>query len=97
MHNNSKKPHITISSIHNSPGYYIAAFTTRVLGATFSVVFPETITGAVALHTFAEMIRGYCGHAVELSLPEPFRVSVNPTVQEIMETLEEMSGTKVKS
>ena len=51
-----KRPHIKISPVHDNPGHYVAAFSSEVLGATFSVVFPETITGAVALHTFAEMI-----------------------------------------
>ncbi len=97
MHNNSKRPYITISPIQACPGQYIATFLSEVLGATFSVVFPETITGAVALHTFAEMIRSYYGHAVEISLPIPFGVSMNPTVQEIMATLEQMSCTKVES
>ena len=91
----TKKPHIKISPVHDHPGHYVATFSSEVLGATFSVVFPETITGAVALHTFAEMIRGHYGHAVEISLPDPFSVSLSPPVQEIVATLERMSCTQI--
>ena len=37
------------------------------------------------------------GHAVEISLPEPIGLSLNPTVQEIMTTLEQMSCAKIES
>ena len=97
MHNNSKRPHIKISPVYDNPGHYVAAFSSEVLGATFSVVFPATITGAVALHTFAEMVRGHYGHAVEISLPDPFGVSLSPPVQEIVATLERMHCLKVRS
>ena len=97
MNTTKKKPYIKVSPVHDNPGHYVAAFSSDVLGATFSVVFPETITGAVALHIFAEMIRGYYGHAVEISLPDPFGVSLSPFMQGIAATLERMSCTKAKS
>ena len=97
MNTTRKKPYIKVSPVHGNNGHYVAAFSSDVLGATFSVVFPETITGAVALHTFAEMIRGHYGYSVEISLPDVFGVSLSPPVQEIAATLERMSCTKTKS
>ena len=97
MHTTRKKPYIKISPVQENPGHYVAAFSSDVLGATFSVVFPETITGAVALHTFAEMIRGHYGYSVEILLPDAFGVSLSPSVQEIAATLERMSSTRVGS
>ena len=97
MHNNSKKPHITISPIHNRPGQYIAAFSSRVLDATFSVMFQETITGAVALHTFAEMIRNQYGHAVEISLPDSYEFSLSKPVQDLVTALKQMNSIQIKS
>ena len=43
------------------------------------------------------MIRGHYGHAVEISLPDPFSVSLSPPVQEIVATLERMRCLKVRS
>ena len=83
-----RKPRIKIAPVHDSPGHYVASFSAEVLGATFSVVFPETITGAVALHTFAEMIRNQYGYAVEIALPDPFGLPMSSPVQEIVATLE---------
>ena len=39
------------------PSHFAATFHSDVLDATFSVTFRETITGAVALHSLAEMLR----------------------------------------
>ena len=92
-----KKHCIQISPVQDHPGQYVASISSAPLGATFSVMFSETISGAVALHTFAEMIRGHYGHAVEIPLPDPFSVSLSPPVQEIVATLERMNCTKIGS
>ncbi len=92
-----KKHHIQISPVHNCPGRYVASISSELLGSTYSVVFPETITGAVAFHTFAEMIRKHYGHAVEIVLPDPFCVSLSPPVREIIAALEKPPCTKVES
>ena len=63
-----KKPRIRIYPVGDNSGRYVAAFTSEVLGATFSVVFNETVTGAVALHLFAEMVRSRYGSGVELAI-----------------------------
>ena len=40
---------------------------------------------------------GHYGHAVEISLPDPFSISLSPPVQEIVATLERMSCTQIGS
>lgn len=85
---NGKKHCIRISPVHDHPGRYVALIASEPLGATFSVVFSETITGAVALHTFAEMIRNHYGHAVEIVLPDPLCLSLSPPVKDIIAALE---------
>ena len=49
-------PRIRIAPVGDSSDRYIAAFMSDALDATYSVVFRETVSGAVALHSFAEMI-----------------------------------------
>lgn len=85
---NGRKHCIQISPVVDRPGHYVASIPSEPLGATFSVMFPETITGAVALHAFAEMIRNHYGHAVEIVLPDPFHCSLSPPVREIVAALE---------
>jgi hypothetical protein len=55
--NEKKKIHITINPIAGHSGDYVAYFRSEFLDATFSVFFRDTITGALALNSFAEMIR----------------------------------------
>jgi hypothetical protein len=54
------KPHelkIRIQPATEKQGFYLAYFTSDFLNATYSVYFQDTITGAVALHDFSEMVR----------------------------------------
>ena len=48
---------IIIRPVENRPGEHIAYFTNEFLKATFSVHLKDNIFGALALHSFAEMIR----------------------------------------
>ena len=52
-------PYIRIAPVDDISDRYVATFFSEVLDATFSVVFRQTVTGAVALHSFVEMIRGH--------------------------------------
>jgi len=52
-----QKINIMIHPVENWKGDYVAYFKSEFLNATFSVFFQDTITGALALHTFSEMIR----------------------------------------
>jgi len=48
---------IIIRPVENREGEHIAYFTNEFLQATFSVLLKDNIFGALALHSFAEMIR----------------------------------------
>ena len=55
--NEKKRIHITINPVAGHSGDYVAHFHSEFLDATFSVFFRDTITGALALNSFSEMIR----------------------------------------
>ena len=73
----NKKINIMIHPVKNRKGNYVAYFKSEFLNATFSVFFQDTITGALALHTFSEIIRKkYEEKEVDFILSEeqvPFR------------------------
>ena len=48
---------IIIRPVENRKGEHIAYYTNEFLKATFSVLLKDNIFGALALHSFAEMIR----------------------------------------
>jgi len=52
-----KRVEIEISRHREKPGTYVARYRSPVLGAVYSVEFPDSVTGAVALHHFAEMLK----------------------------------------
>ena len=47
---------ITIKKIENKDNYFIAFYKNPVLQASFSVCFPDTVCGAVALNYFFQML-----------------------------------------
>lgn len=56
---------VTIRPVPDSEAY-LAIYSSPVLSSSFSVVFPDSVVGAVALHDFAEMLRLRYGKPVEL-------------------------------
>ena len=72
-----KKIRISIHPVEDHHGDYLAYFRSEFLDATYTVFFKDTITGALALHSFAEMIRRkYQEKEVDFLLSEqelPFR------------------------
>ena len=48
---------VTVQSVSGRQGEYLAYFRSEPLDATFSVFFHDNLTGAIALHEFADMIR----------------------------------------
>jgi hypothetical protein len=72
-----KRIRISIHPVEDCPGNYLAYFRSEFLDATYTVFFKDTITGALALHSFAEMIRRkYQEKEVDFLLSEqelPFR------------------------
>ena len=59
---------VTIRPVPDDPGRYIATFDSPVLSSSFCVVFPDSVTGAIALHDFADMLHQHFGRSVELHL-----------------------------
>ena len=65
----SRTPVIPIAGVDDDADWLIATFRSEFLGATYAVVFPQTVTGAVALHRFAIMISSQYGKQVEIQIP----------------------------
>ena len=59
---------VTIRRVSDDAGHYVATFESPVLSSVFCVVFPDSVTGAVALHDFADMLHQHFGRPVELRL-----------------------------
>ena len=84
---NGRDRKIRISRITGEPGTYVATFTAPVLGATYAVVFAETVTGAIALHRFADMIDSHYGGKVTLQIPDEILPIPNKAVADILSTI----------
>ena len=84
---NGRDRKIRISRVAGEPGTYVASFTAPVLGATFAVIFSETVTGAVALHRFADMIANYYAGKVTLQISDEILPIPNKAVADIMSTI----------
>ena len=63
---------ITIKKIENKENYFIAYFKNPVLQASFSVCFPDTVCGAVALNDFFQMLK-----VNKMTLEEAVKLWVN--------------------
>ena len=59
---------VTIRPVPDRSSSYIALFSSPVLSSTYSVIFPDSVTGALAVHDFAEMLRLRFEKPVELVL-----------------------------
>ena len=80
-------PTIRIQPITEKPGRFIASFNAEFLNATYALTFGESVTGALALHRFAQMIEDQYGKQVTIQLPDellPFR---SEAVQDILSGL----------
>ena len=64
---------------------YLAYYRSEPLEATFSVYFNDSLTGAMALHEFAEMIRKRYGvDGVRLELSDQAVVFRSPAVLDVL-------------
>ena len=54
---NAKTFEIQVSRHEAKQGFYVARYSSPVLGAVYSVEFPGSVVGAVALHHFTEMLK----------------------------------------
>ena len=83
----NRTPVITISSVEDNPDRCVASFRSEFLDATYAVVFPQTVAGAVALHRFATMISGQYGKQVELQLTNDLFPIRNKPVEDILNSI----------
>jgi len=52
-------------------GFFVASWANEVLGSVLRLEFPDTVVGAVGLHTFAEMLQSrYSDSHVTFLLPD---------------------------
>ena len=84
---NNRTPVIRISGVKDNPGKFLASFHSEFLDATYSLLFNETVTGAVALHRFAQMIGSQYGCTVELQIVDDFLSVNNQAVVDILATI----------
>ena len=66
--NRNNRLSVTIRRIPDDSNTYIATFDSPVLSSTFCLVFPDSVTGAIALHDFADMLHQHFGRSIELHL-----------------------------
>jgi hypothetical protein len=93
---NSGKSTIYIRQVPEKPGFYVAYFTSEVLQATFSLHFRDTITGAIALNNFVEMLRiKNKFHTCNLQIDESL-ICTNPAVRDLIEIYNNISTYKKK-
>ena len=80
---------VTIRQIPGDAETYIAMFASPVLSATFSVVFPDSVTGAIALHDFADMLHLRFGRSVELRLDTDLFPLKSKAMEDVLATMRE--------
>ena len=83
----SRTPVITIASVDDDPNQFVAAFRSEFLNATYAVLFPQTVTGAVALHRFATMISSQYGKQVEIQVPNDLYPVRNKAIKDILNSI----------
>ena len=88
MCGNKKAKYIRVYPLPERRSHFVATFHSDILDATFSATFRETITGAVALHSFAEMLRKNYGCAFEIAIMDGFGLPHNSAVRDVLKTLE---------
>ena len=81
------QPVIRIESVAGKPDRYIASFDTGPFDATYAVVFSSSITGAVALHRFANMIENQYGKKPVLKIADNLIPVHNPAVKDILSSI----------
>ena len=86
----SNTPIIRIVGVDEKPDLFVASFRSEFLSATYAVVFPQTITGAVALHRFASMISGQYGKQVEIQIPNDLFPERNKEAEDILRSMAEL-------
>ena len=76
-------------------GRFIASFNAEVLGSTYAVVFPETVTGAIAFHRFVQMIEHQYGKQVEIRLSDELLPFHENAVTDLLRSLSNSESQKL--
>jgi acyl carrier protein phosphodiesterase len=84
---NNRTPIISITGVEDNPDRFVASFRSEFLDATYAVVFSQTITGAVALHRFVQMICDQYGKQVELRIANDLFPVTNKAVEDILKSI----------
>ena len=85
----NRTPVITIAGVDDDPDRFIASYRSEFLGATYAVVFPQTVAGSVALHRFATMISSQYGKQVEIQIPNDLYPVRNKAIKDILNSIAE--------
>ena len=83
----NRTPVITIAGVDDDPDQFVATFRSEFLRATYAVVFPQTVTGAVALHRFATMISSQYGRQVKIQIPNDLYPVRNKAIRDILNSI----------
>ena len=62
----------------------VATYESEFLEATYALVFTESVTGAIALHRFAQMIESQFGKPVELHIADDLFPMKNQLISDII-------------
>ena len=74
---------VQITAHPEKPDWYVATYRSGFLGAAYSVEFANSITGAVALYHFVEMLKSrYPGGQVTFILPRGSQNHPVPAVRD---------------
>ena len=79
-----RQPVIRIQAIPEKPGRFIASFQAEFLDATYAVVFTETVTGALALHRFVQMIENQYGKQAKIQITDELIPFHNEAVTDML-------------
>jgi hypothetical protein len=83
---NGRSPTVRIVPVDGT-GRFVASFNAEVLGATYAVIFPETVTGAIALHRFVKMIEQQYGKQAEIRLADELLPFHNEAITDMLRSL----------
>ena len=80
---------VFIRPVPDESDTYVAMFDSPVLSSAFCVVFPNSITGAIALHDFADMLHQHFGRSVELHLDTDLILTRSKAMDDVLAAMRE--------
>lgn len=76
---------VLIARHRGKPNTYVASYASELLHSVYRLEFPDTVMGAVALHTFAEMLTGQVPESrVSFQLPEDGHLSLHAALRDAL-------------